>query len=53
MRFAYPPYGLESGLLFHSEFNDSVISAWIRHSRRGGNGIQRHGWFTSIARKKL
>nr|VFK68239.1 MAG: hypothetical protein BECKUNK1418G_GA0071005_12195 [Candidatus Kentron sp. UNK]VFK73504.1 MAG: hypothetical protein BECKUNK1418H_GA0071006_12115 [Candidatus Kentron sp. UNK] len=22
-----------------------VIPAWIRHSRGGGNGIQRHGWY--------
>nr|VFK11307.1 MAG: hypothetical protein BECKLPF1236A_GA0070988_100523 [Candidatus Kentron sp. LPFa]VFK33489.1 MAG: hypothetical protein BECKLPF1236C_GA0070990_102106 [Candidatus Kentron sp. LPFa] len=53
MRCAYPPYGPESGLLFHSKFNNPVIPAWIRHSRGGGNGIQRHGWYIEITRKYL
>nr|VFK66682.1 MAG: hypothetical protein BECKUNK1418G_GA0071005_110314 [Candidatus Kentron sp. UNK]VFK69951.1 MAG: hypothetical protein BECKUNK1418H_GA0071006_102133 [Candidatus Kentron sp. UNK] len=39
MRFAYPPYGPESGLLFHSKFNDPIILAWIRHSIDVGNPV--------------
>ena len=35
---------LRSNLEIKPKFNDPVILAWIRHSRRGGNGIQRHGW---------
>nr|VFK78910.1 MAG: hypothetical protein BECKSD772D_GA0070982_102918 [Candidatus Kentron sp. SD] len=36
---------LRSDLEIKPKFNDSVIPAWIRHSREGGNGIQRHGWY--------
>nr|VFK65322.1 MAG: hypothetical protein BECKUNK1418G_GA0071005_10619 [Candidatus Kentron sp. UNK]VFK71498.1 MAG: hypothetical protein BECKUNK1418H_GA0071006_106910 [Candidatus Kentron sp. UNK] len=36
---------LRSDLETKPKFNDSVIPAWIRHSRESGNGIQRHGWY--------
>nr|VFK70563.1 MAG: hypothetical protein BECKUNK1418H_GA0071006_10328 [Candidatus Kentron sp. UNK] len=35
---------LRSDLEIKPKFNDPVIPVWIRHSREGGNGIQRHGW---------
>ena len=45
MRFAYPPYGLESGLLFHSKER--------HHSRRGEASLEYQGTVTSTEGRDL
>nr|VFK68992.1 MAG: hypothetical protein BECKUNK1418G_GA0071005_12972 [Candidatus Kentron sp. UNK]VFK73803.1 MAG: hypothetical protein BECKUNK1418H_GA0071006_12972 [Candidatus Kentron sp. UNK] len=45
MRFAYPPYGPESGLLFHSNSKE-VLCYWIpAYQGNDGRVVNGNPWF--------